>query len=169
MTARNERQSNAKWLIMAAIALIAAGTGVAGWLGVFSDIFGPSEQDQRIARMHEEIILRLREIRKFLYQGQMTNRDLYNGTRRIEAHGVGVSEEFKDTELRTLLFELEQATPAKDQSHVQKIRSLFEELAELAPRAPFGDSDLPEPQRVQSARSKFDQIESEWQRLERSR
>jgi hypothetical protein len=165
MTARNET----KWLVMAVIALIASGSGLAYWLGFFSDIVGHSEQDQRIDRMHEEIIFRLREIRKFLYQGQMTNRDLYNGTRRIEAHGVGVSMEFKDTELRTLLFELEQATPAKDQSHVQKIRSLFEELAELAPRAPFGDSDLAEPQRVQSARSKFDQIESEWQRLERSR
>jgi len=165
MTARNET----KWLVMAVIALIAAGAGVAHWLELFSDMVGPSEQDQRIDRMHEEIIFRLREIRKFLYQGQMTNRDLYNGSRRIEAHGVGVSEEFKDTELRTLLFELEQATPATDQSHVQKIRSLFEELAELAPRAPFGDSDLADPKRVQSARSKFDQIESEWQRLERSR
>lgn len=150
---------------MAAITLIAAGSGVASWLGLFSDTFGPSDQDQRIATIHMEITFRLQEIHKFLYQGQMTNRDLYNGTRLIEAHGVGLSAEFKNTELRTILFELEQVAPAKKKFHVQKIRSLFEDLAELAPQAPFADSEHPDPQKVQSARIKFEQIEREWQRI----
>jgi hypothetical protein len=165
MTPKNKGQIDKKWLIIVVIAVIAAGSGVASWLGLFSDICGPSVQDQRITIFHQEVTFRLQEIREFLYQDQMTNRDLYNATQRIEAHGVGLSAEFKDTELRTLLFEFEQASPAKNQAHLQNIRSLFEELARLGPPAPFVDSDLPNPQKVQSARIKFEQIEREWQSL----
>jgi hypothetical protein len=166
MMPKNKGQSKTKWLIMVAIALIAAGSGVVGWLELFSDIFGPSAQDQRITTLRREITFRLQKIRRLLYQGQITNRDLNKATRLIEAHGVGLSAEFRDTELRTLLFEFEQATSAKNQARVQNIRSLFEELAELAPQAPYVDSDLPNPQQVQSARIKFEQIEREWQSLE---
>lgn len=85
---------------------------------------------------------------------------------RIKTHGVGVSKEFKNTELRTLLFELEQVTNAKYRPYIQRIRSLFEELIKLAPQTPFRDSDPPDPQKVQLAQSKFAQITREWQRLE---
>ena len=126
----------------------------------------PAGHEQRISTLHAEITYRLQEIRTFLYQGQMTNRNLYDGTKRFEAHGVGVSAEFKDAELRTLLFKLAQITPARNRSHVQDMSDLFEELVALAPPAPFTDGDLADPQKVESARSKFNQIEREWQRLE---
>jgi hypothetical protein len=165
MKTLSKSQGSSKWVIMAIIALIAAGSGVASWLGLFSDIFGPSEENQRITKMQEEISFRLNEIHKFLYQDQMTNRNLYNGTKRIEAKGVGVSQEFKEMNLQTLLFEFEQITSVKNQSYIQSIRNLFEELSELAPSVPFTDSDLADVHKVQSARAKFDRIEQLWQRI----
>jgi hypothetical protein len=113
--------------------------------------------------MHREITFRLNEVRTFLENDPMTKSILHHATARIQAHGVGVSQEFKDWELRTLLFELEGITPQENQCHVQNMRDLFEELASLGPTAPFSEGEPADPQSVRSARDKFEEIEREWQ------
>jgi hypothetical protein len=120
--------------------------------------------DQDIAKMHMEIDFRLREIRSFLDQEPMTKGNLANATRRSQARGVGISERYKDTQLRTLLFELELAAPEETQHCIQNTRNLFEALAQLAPEAPYSEGTPADPQKVQLARDQFAEIESEWQR-----
>lgn len=105
-----------------------------------------------------------------LDQEPMTKGVFYRATAAIGAHGVGISFEFKDWELRTLLFEIEQLTPEENQSYIQNIREWFEELERLGPQAPFSEAEPAEPQNLQLARAKFLQIEREWQNyLERSK
>lgn len=164
----NSKTTSTKWLITTAIALMAAGAGAYAWFELIPKITGEAE-NEHIGLIYEEMDFRLQEIRGLLYKDEVTNRDLYAATMRVEAHGVGISQEFKDIQLRSLLFELEQLETAENREKLKDIRNLFEELAEVAPQAPFVDGDLADLQRVQLAREKFGQIESEFEYLKDNR
>jgi hypothetical protein len=122
----------------------------------------PELNDKRSLIMQKEISYRLQEIHSLLEQEPMTKGVFSRATGAIRAHGVGISYEFKDWELRTLLFEIEQITREENQSFIRNIRNWFEELERLEPEAPYSEDEPTDPQKVQSAREIFKQIESEW-------
>lgn len=124
-----------------------------------------TSQNNDLTILHQEISFRIEEIHSFLYQDPITAGPFYNATARQTAHGVGISEKYKDAELRTLLFELEQISPEKEKGTIENIRKLFDELAALGPTAPFSEIDPVDPQNLQAAREKFETIESEWQKI----
>jgi hypothetical protein len=122
-------------------------------------------QNQEKDLLHKEINFRLEEIRSLLDREPLLAWQLRSATSRLTAHGVGISEAYVDTELRTLLFELEQISPDDEKVIIEKIRKLFNEFSSSSYEIPASDGALIDPQTAQLARDKFEEIENEWQTL----
>lgn len=152
--------------VLAGIAAVIASIAVAILaFQMKSDPTIQTSQNNDLTILRQEISFRLEEIRTFLYRDPITAGPFYNATARLTAHGVGISEKYKDAELRTLLFELRQISPEKEKVIIENIQKLFDELSELGPKAPFSEIDPVDAQTLQLAREKFETIESEWQRI----
>lgn len=123
----------------------------------------PTGTEVPITLIQQEVSYRLQAIGALLEQEPLTQGNLYHATTAINAYNINISLEFQHWTLRTLLLSLEQATPEKNRSSLQKIRNGFEELGQLGPQNPFPETEPAAPQKVQAVRDLFNQIEAEWQ------
>ena len=80
-------------------------------------------------------------------------------------NGVGISERYRDTQLKTLLFELEQVSPDDEKATIEEIRKLLDELATPNYKIPASDGEVIAPEIAQWARDKFAEVEMKWQSI----
>ena len=113
----NEKEEIRKlyfWIILSAV--LAGIAALVSSIAVLILVLRPVEvvqsaqqnQEKDLALLHEEITFRFEEIRSLLDHEPLISWQLRNATSSLTSHGVGVSERYIDTELKTLLFELEQ-------------------------------------------------------------
>jgi len=164
----NEKEEIRKlyfWIILSAVLAGTAAivSSIAVLILVLRPVGAVQNQDKDLTLLHEEITYRFEEIHSLLDHEPLLSWQLRNATSSLTSHGVGVSEKYIDTELRTLLFELEQISPDDEIASIEKIRTLFNEFSSPSYEIPASDGEVIEPATAQLAREKFAEIENEWQ------
>jgi len=122
-------------------------------------------QEKGITLLHEEITYRFEDMRSSLDHEPLLTWQFRHAIAGSTLNGVGISERYRDTQLKTLLFELEQVSPDDEKAVIEEIRKLLDELAVPNYDIPASDGEVIDPEIAQWARDKFAEVEMKWQSI----
>lgn len=122
-------------------------------------------QEKGLTLLHKEITYRFEDMRSALDHEPLLTWQFRHAISGSTLNGVGISERYRDTQLKTLLFEVEQVSPDDEKTTIEEIRKLLDELSTTNYEIPASDGEVIDPEIAQWARDKFAEVEMKWQSI----